>query len=190
MEIKCSVKLKMKKKFYYLSAWVLYEPCCKWQKQFRGNTCYFCKYIIGQQRRLRRACVNTQTCLSLYCSHTQRIDEQCRWRLRTKSRPVARRFHQHGRLQDAFFAFAISIQKSKPKVHVLAHLLKCKFSLTHISLLSFCGTSAHSVNPDQTPHQALHCLFTEISFKIWKMETLKLEIIYSSNWQGWEKQSA
>ena len=35
----------------------------------------------------------------------------------------------------------------------------------------FCGTSANSVKPDQTPQnaasdQVLHCLLSEISFKI------------------------
>ena len=45
------------------------------------------------------------------------------------------------------------------------------FTLTHINLSSFCGTSANSAKPDQTPQnaasdQVLHCLQTEASFKI------------------------
>ena len=44
--------------------------------------------------------------------------------------------------------------------------------LTHISLLRpFCGTSANSAKPDQTPQhaasdQVLHCLLTEVFSKI------------------------
>ena len=45
------------------------------------------------------------------------------------------------------------------------------FFLTHISLAPFCGTLANSAKPDQTSQnaasdQGLHCLQTEISFKI------------------------
>ena len=41
---------------------------------------------------------------------------------------------------------------------------------THISISSFCGTSANSAETDQTPQntasdQLLHCLLTEVSFK-------------------------
>ena len=44
--------------------------------------------------------------------------------------------------------------------------------LTHISLESFCGTSANSAKPDQTPQnaasdQVLHCLLIGVSLKIW-----------------------
>ena len=51
---------------------------------------------------------------------------------------------------------------------------KCKCSLlTHIKAKHpFYGTSAHSAKPDQMPQnvasdQVLHCLLTEVSFKIW-----------------------
>ena len=42
---------------------------------------------------------------------------------------------------------------------------------THISLASFCGTSANSAKPEHMPQnaasdQVLHCLLTEVSFKI------------------------
>ena len=73
--------------------------------------------------------------------------------------------------------------------------IKTKLScfLTHISLASFCGTSANSAKPDQTPQnvasdQVLHCLQTEVFYEIWiKMKkkphltSLKTEID-CSNW--------
>ena len=48
------------------------------------------------------------------------------------------------------------------------HFLENKY-LTHLSLASFLGTAANSVEPDQTPlnevfDQVLHCLLTERTF--------------------------
>ena len=66
--------------------------------------------------------------------------------------------------------------------------------LTHISLASLLGVKANSVDPDQTPDnavfdQGLHCLLAGISFrnrlKMKKVHqtALKLEMD-SSNWYG------
>ena len=59
------------------------------------------------------------------------------------------------------------------------------FPLTHISLASFCGTSANSAKPDHTPQnaasdQVLHGLLTEVSFL--DLNDISKQSLYDLNW--------